>query len=183
MKLNAGCYADIRSGYINLDKEKYFNGIDVVHNLEKFPYPFKDDTFDEILLKSVLEHIDSNKTELVLDELYRICKDKAVIKITVPYGINWMRYVSHKRGFDFHTFVCLTRENKIKKWQNKSQFELHRMEGTPTNVGKFIPNPKIFNFGRKHKVKVKLGLRDILSFFINSITRNIYAELIVNKNR
>lgn len=182
MKLNVGCYDDIRVGYINLDIEKYFDGIDVIHDLEKFPYPFKDNFFDEIVLRNVLEHIDLNKTELVLNELHRICKNKAVIKITVPYGSNWMRNIFHKRGFDFHTFVCLTRKPKIKKWQNKLQFGLRRMEGTPTNVGKYIPNPKIFNFGKKqHNVKIKLGLRDVISFFISSITRNIYAELIVIK--
>jgi ubiquinone/menaquinone biosynthesis C-methylase UbiE len=41
-----------------------------VHDLENIPYPFKDNTFDEIYTSMVLEHIkDLSK---LIDELVRI---------------------------------------------------------------------------------------------------------------
>ena len=47
MKLNLGSGSKILKGYVNVDKFQYYNP-DVVHDLEKFPYPFKDNS-DEIL--------------------------------------------------------------------------------------------------------------------------------------
>ena len=46
-KLNFGCGADIKKGYINLDKSK-IKGVNVVHDLNKYPWPFPGNHFDEI---------------------------------------------------------------------------------------------------------------------------------------
>ena len=56
MKLNLGCGNKLLKGYINLDKFNYYK-CDVTHDLEKFPYPFNNDSVNEILLSHVLEHI------------------------------------------------------------------------------------------------------------------------------
>ena len=40
-KLNFGCGPEIMKGYVNMDILK-LSGVDVVHNFNKFPYPFKD---------------------------------------------------------------------------------------------------------------------------------------------
>ena len=78
MKLNIGCGYDIKKGYMNLDKEEFSN-VDIKHNLNKFPYPFKDNTFEEILSLGVLELLDDFIK--VMEELHRICKPNAIIKI------------------------------------------------------------------------------------------------------
>ncbi len=57
MKLNLGCGKQIKEDYTNLDKVA-LEGVDVVHDLDVFPYPFRDNTFDEILCSHVLEHVD-----------------------------------------------------------------------------------------------------------------------------
>ncbi len=57
MKLNMGCGKDILRGYINVDLRP-LPGIDVAHDLNRFPYPFKDNTFDEIYCNNILEHLD-----------------------------------------------------------------------------------------------------------------------------
>ena len=56
-KLNLGCGKKILKGYINLDCVK-FPGVDKVHNLNKYPWPFKDNEFDEIYCDNILEHLD-----------------------------------------------------------------------------------------------------------------------------
>ncbi|HPC10341.1 MAG TPA: class I SAM-dependent methyltransferase, partial [archaeon] len=57
MKLNIGCGKKILKGYINLDVVK-LPGVDIVHDLNKYPWPFKDNYFDEIYADNVLEHLD-----------------------------------------------------------------------------------------------------------------------------
>ena len=86
MKLNLGCGNKLLKGYINLDKFNYYK-CDVTHDLEKFPYPFKNDSINEILLSHVLEHIGQQPDTFIniIKELYRICANNALIIINVPH--------------------------------------------------------------------------------------------------
>jgi len=102
-KLNLGCGKDIKKGYINLDFMKQ-PGVDIVHNLNKFPWPFKDNEFDEVYASHVLEHVDDLiKT---MEEIRRISKPEAKIKIRAPHfscGVSY-RDPTHKRLFSYFTF-------------------------------------------------------------------------------
>jgi len=53
-KLNIGCGNKKLKGWINLDFSKEVN-LDIVHDLNKYPYPFKDNEIDEIYVDNVLE--------------------------------------------------------------------------------------------------------------------------------
>ncbi len=102
-RLNIGCGREIKEGYVNLDRVE-LDGVDVVHDLEKFPYPFDDNEFDEIYCKHVLEHIE-NFME-IMEELYRISKPEARMKIISPYFSGQGAYndPTHKRFFTWKTF-------------------------------------------------------------------------------
>jgi len=102
-KLNIGCGKDIKEDYINLDIENY-KGVNVVWNLNKFPYPFDDDYFDEILGEQVLEHLDDPIKVMI--ELKRIIKDTGMIIIRVPHhaGGNAYADVTHKQFFNSRAF-------------------------------------------------------------------------------
>jgi len=82
-KLNLGCGKDIKKGYINLDRVP-LKGVDVIHNLEKVPFPFENNYFDEIYASYSLENINNDFIQL-MEEIYRICKKNASIKIKAPY--------------------------------------------------------------------------------------------------
>jgi SAM-dependent methyltransferase len=102
-KLNVGCGADIRKDYVNLDFIKQ-PGVDVIHDLNKFPWPFKDNTFDEIFCSHTLEHV-GDLLE-VMKEINRICKKNAKVIIRVPHfscGVSY-RDPTHKRMFSYFTF-------------------------------------------------------------------------------
>ena len=82
-RLNFGCGFDIRSGYVNFDREP-LPGVDISASID--PYyprlPFKDGEFDEILAFHVLEHV-ANKVG-IMEELWRISRNNALIKIKLP---------------------------------------------------------------------------------------------------
>ena len=102
-KLNLGCGLDIKKGYINLDEFK-FEGVDVVWNINKTPWPFKKNTFSEIIISHVLEYVENPvKT---MEEVWRVAKDNATIRIGVPYfsGLNAITDPTHKNFFAASTF-------------------------------------------------------------------------------
>lgn len=155
MKLNLGCYKDYREGYINLDKKKY-KGIrkpDVIWDLNKFPYPFKDNTFEEVLANLVLEHLYRSKLGKIFEELYRICKNDAIIKIKVPYGLSWIMNIDHKSGFHYDTFITLC-SYRDRGWQGHFNFELIEMKTEPSFVGKFLPFRRYFSYFLNNIVKL-----------------------------
>ena len=86
VKLNLGCGSKKLQGYINIDKYDTYKP-DIIHDLEKFPYPFEDNTINEILLSHVLEHIGQNPDifNSIIKEFYRICVHGAKIDIRVPH--------------------------------------------------------------------------------------------------
>ena len=86
VKLNLGCGSKKLQGYINIDKYDTYKP-DIIHDLEKFPYPFEDNSINEILLSHVLEHIGQNPDifNSIIKEFYRICVHGAKIDIRVPH--------------------------------------------------------------------------------------------------
>ncbi len=84
IKLNLGCGEKRLPGYLNVDK---FGTPDVKHDLESFPWPWKTNSVSEIALIHVLEHL-GQATEIyfgIFKEMYRVCKQGAIIRIIVPH--------------------------------------------------------------------------------------------------
>jgi len=86
LRLNLGCGFNHRDDCTNVDNFSMCNP-DVLHDLETFPYPWEDNSVDQIFLIHVLEHLGGDtKTYLgVIKELYRICKHDAKVHIIVPH--------------------------------------------------------------------------------------------------
>ena len=60
-------------------------GVDVVHNLTKFPYPFADDSVDVIYTCHFLEHLDGEERMKFFNECYRILKIGGKMRHVHPY--------------------------------------------------------------------------------------------------
>lgn len=83
MRLNLGSHDKRIENYVNVDALNLPN-VDINHDLTKFPYPFENDSIDEILMVEVLEHISFKDTVKVLKECWRILKEDGILKIQVP---------------------------------------------------------------------------------------------------
>ena len=82
MRLNLGCGSDEKNGWVNVDC--YSDSPFVVKaDLNKKPWPWKDNTVTEVLLHNVLEHLPD--TISVMKELYRVCSNGALVHIAVPH--------------------------------------------------------------------------------------------------
>ena len=109
-KINLGCGKKTKKGYLNLDFIKS-EGVDVVHDLDRYPWPFPDNTFDEIYASHLLEHLQDFRK--AMEEIKRICKNKAKIIIRAPHfscGVSF-RDPTHQRLFSYFTFDYFERED------------------------------------------------------------------------
>lgn len=102
-KLDVGCGPKKREGALGIDKIAS-SAADVLHDLNHFPYPFPDNSFEEIYCDNVLEHLDDVIGVMV--ELHRIAKPNAKISITVPHYAhrNANTDPTHKHFFGIHSF-------------------------------------------------------------------------------
>jgi len=86
MKLNMGCGHNRREGFLNVDMSPECKP-DVVCDLEKFPWPWDNDSVDEVVFNHCLEHLGGDPRVFlgIMKELYRVCQPEAVIQINVPH--------------------------------------------------------------------------------------------------
>ena len=101
--LDFGCGNKKRPGAIGVDINPRSDA-DVIHDLNETPYPFRDNTFREILADNVIEHLDN--IIKVMDELHRICRSDGVVVIHVPYFRARWAYIdpTHRHFFTVDSF-------------------------------------------------------------------------------
>lgn len=96
-KLNLGCGEFKKEGYVNVDYYSVSKP-DVKHDLNKLPYPFKNNEFELIEADHVLEHLENPFN--AIKELHRISENSGLIIIKVPHFSRGFSHPEHKRGFD-----------------------------------------------------------------------------------
>ena len=83
-------------------------GVDLVYDLNKIPYPFKNNQFEKVIMNDILEHLD--KPIDILREVYRILKPKGTVEIRVLYWNHKYNYSDpqHKHAFTeiYFEFFC-----------------------------------------------------------------------------
>jgi hypothetical protein len=117
MKLNLGCGNQILDGWVNVDK---FGQPDQILDLETFPWPWDDNSADEILLSHVLEHLGQRPDIFIaiMRELYRVCRDGATLHIRVPHPRHdtFLIDPTHVRPITVATMEMFSREANL-EWR------------------------------------------------------------------
>jgi SAM-dependent methyltransferase len=101
--LHLGCGKRKRPGAIGVDIYAGSDA-DVLCDLNRFPYPFASDTFDEIIAEHVLEHLDDLVG--VVEELHRIARPGARLLVEVPHfsSVFYYQDPTHRHPFTSRTF-------------------------------------------------------------------------------
>lgn len=149
LRINIGAGSEPTDGWCNVDWIDQ-DGIDVVHNLLEFPWPFEDNSADEIKAIDVLEHMPSFTPDMksnpiaFVEECHRILKPGGKLTIQVPHYQSPNLWIdpTHVRGYDLRSFDYFDPERDLGKsygYYSDKKFNvsatLSRMRnGQPSNV-------------------------------------------------
>jgi SAM-dependent methyltransferase len=110
--LDIGCGKAKTSGCIGIDRIA-LPGVDIVHDLDQLPWPFKDNEFAVIHANHFLEH--SSHILETLAEIHRICMPNGQVIIRVPHyaSDNFHTDLTHKVAFGYRSFDHFSINGKI----------------------------------------------------------------------
>ena len=106
IRLDVGCGINKQKGFVGIDIVPH-ECVDIVHDLQVFPWPVPDDSCYQILLSHVWEHIEPKYRFQLMDELWRICKADGQVMIAAPYAGSWgdAAHPAHYSCPNNHTFT------------------------------------------------------------------------------
>jgi SAM-dependent methyltransferase len=125
-KLHLGCGNHILQGYLNVDSAK-LSGVDVVHDLRVFPWPFESGQFKEVIAVDVLEHLPD--TIQTMEELFRVTKTGGLVHIRVPYFNAWDASYdpTHVKSFNENSFDFFDPGKEVQRtrvYYTRAQFHI-----------------------------------------------------------
>lgn len=142
VKIHLGCGDVIKEGYVNVDL--YSSTADLKWDLNVFPYPFADNSADEILIIHTLEHC--KEPMKVVDEMIRICKPGGKIIVEVPH-YNHANAVeaAHTTFFNDSWFNYWYEPKKSYHayYPRNGLLKLLKIKQKPTILGRLVPIPSL----------------------------------------
>lgn len=107
--LDVGCGRAKETGAVGIDIVPHLR-VDIVCDLNKYPWPLKDNTFDVVLCKDVIEHVDN--VVKTMEEIHRVGKPYAKVIIDTPHfaNPNSFKDPTHKWHFSYDTFDYFSKD-------------------------------------------------------------------------
>jgi len=91
VRLDVGCGLFKQKGYIGLDMMPHKN-VDIVHDIQDFPWPVPSDSCIQVLMSHVWEHIEPKYRFQLMDELWRITRYDGQLLISCPYAGSFLEH-------------------------------------------------------------------------------------------
>ena len=163
IKLDIACGKNTRQGFTGVD---IWDGAEIVADLEKFPWPFEDNSVDEIFCSHYIEHT----PDLIsfANELYRIMKVGATAEIIAPYysSIRAWQDPTHLRAISENTFLYFNKgwrlANKLDHYPITADFDFeYHYFLDPAWQGK--KDDDELRFAIKHYINVVMDIRAVLT--------------------
>jgi len=84
IRLDIGCGGNKQPNFVGMDLRK-LSGVDIVHDLQIFPWPIPDGIVIQALCSHVWEHIEPKNRIYFMDEIWRVMKPQGQLMLSVPY--------------------------------------------------------------------------------------------------
>lgn len=159
IRLDIGCGKNCQENFVGLDKRK-LPGVDIIHDLEKFPYPLPDECCLTIIGSHIVEHIKPWLMIEFMDELWRIMKTRGQLALSTPYagspgywqdpthcnGCNvatWQYFDPRYPLFDIYSPFPYEIEKGFPIWQTTGNLEILMRKITKEEAKKCIDERRI----------------------------------------
>ena len=157
IRLDIACGNIERPTFVRLDK-RVLPGIDIVHDLEVFPYPLPDECCLTIVGSHIIEHIKPWLTIQFMDELWRIMKPHGDLALSTPYAgsFGYWQDPTHCNGCNQATFMYFDPSALLYEvyrpfpWSIEKGFPVWQANGSLEVIMRKIKNAKKF---KTHKTK------------------------------
>lgn len=83
--LDVGCGLFKQKGFLGMDMVEHPD-VDIVHDIQQFPWPVPDNICLQIRLSHVWEHIEPKYRFQLMDELWRICHHDGQLRLSAPHA-------------------------------------------------------------------------------------------------
>lgn len=164
IKLDIACGQHKAEGFTGIDIAP-IKGVDIVHDLNQFPWPLADNSVEEVHCSHYAEHV----PDLIafVNEIWRICKKDAQVRLYHPYytSIRATQDPTHVRFLSEATWYYFDqnwlKEQGLDHYPIKCDFEVVSV------VGSFNPpwdkrNEEMQRFALLHYVNVVSDLAVVL---------------------
>jgi hypothetical protein len=122
MRLNLGCGFDKKADWINVDKIPLAEPDELV-DLEVIPWPWADNSVQEVQMRHVLEHLGatSDLYLAIIKELWRVCRPGALVRIVVPHPRHdhYLNDPTHVRPITVQGLEMFS-QKRNREWRKKS---------------------------------------------------------------
>ena len=87
IRLDIGCGANKNPGFVGLDIRE-LPGVDIVHDIESYPWPLPDESVLMATCSHLVEHINPARFGFInfMDEIWRVMKVGGSLAIATPHG-------------------------------------------------------------------------------------------------
>ncbi len=145
-----GCGKNMLPDHVNADLVA-LPGITVTCDFAHTPFPFKNGAFSEVIALDILEHLPD--TVAVMEEIWRVCKDGAKVRIKVPHykSSNAYKDPTHRSYFTEDTFEYF--DKGAISWYSNARFKVKNVKKTyQYHIDRYIrrPFPRLLPFVERH---------------------------------
>lgn len=168
VKLDLACGQTKREGFIGIDIAPC-EGVDIVHDLRVLPWPFEDESVDEVFCSHFLEHLDGIERIAFMQELWRVMKVDATATIITPYwsSVRAIQDPTHKwppiaENSYLYWNQAWMRTNKLEHYNIKCNFDFGYQIpiGDPTFAAR---NDEYKAFANAHYINVGGDIQVLLT--------------------
>jgi SAM-dependent methyltransferase len=178
--LDIGCGNNKFPGSLGMDVNPR-TAADVIHDLDDLPYPFADNSFDEVIGRHVIEHVANPLA--VMCELHRITRAGGLVKLVAPHWTNpdFATDLTHRNHLNSYSFRNLTQDREVFDFYADVRFRQASVRVTILNLWKIFGFEFFVNLDNRYP-KMRF-LRKFWEQYLNAIVRGkeIYFELEVIK--
>jgi SAM-dependent methyltransferase len=165
LKLNIGCGKIAIPDFLGVDRVKS-PSVDIVWDLFKTPWPFEDESVDEVYAGHIVEHFHEPSQPVL--EIHRILKTGGRVTIRVPYGLAGLYDPFHYHAFNERSFEYFCHPSDI-SLQGRLLFRIEEMYVSSLDLPyvyhakKYVPRllkflPQNTELGYDGRLRLKLAM-------------------------